>query len=54
MVYRSGSAGDVFLHASGDGWGSMSAYECKGCETGCVCELRSASAAYHAIRRSGF
>jgi hypothetical protein len=54
MVYRSGGAGHIFLYEDGDPWGSMYAYECKGCSYGCVAGLRSASSAYHAIRRAGY
>ncbi len=54
LVYHSGSAGHVFVYGSGDGWGSMYAYECKGCSYGCVYNLRTASSSYHGIRRSGF
>jgi uncharacterized protein YraI len=54
MVYRSGSSGHIFLYAKGDAWGSMYAYECKGCSAGCVYDLRTASGSYHAIRRSGY
>jgi hypothetical protein len=32
----------------------MYAYECKGCADGCVYDLRTASSAYHAIRRTGY
>jgi hypothetical protein len=54
MVYNSGGAGHVFLYSSGDGWGSMYAYECKGCAYGCVYDLRTASSAYHGIRHAGW
>jgi hypothetical protein len=50
MVYRSGGAGHIFLYESGDGWGSMYAYEAKGCSYGIVHNLRTASSSYHAIR----
>jgi len=54
LVYNSGGAGHIVLYSSGDGWGSMYAYECKGCSAGCVYGLRTASSAYHAIRRAGW
>lgn len=54
MVYNSNGAGHVFLYSSGDGWGSMYAYECKGCAYGCVYDLRTASSAYHGIRHAGW
>ncbi len=54
MVYNSNGAGHIFVYAKGDGWGSMYAYECKGCADGCVYNLRTASSSYHAIRRTGY
>ncbi|MEJ7731185.1 MAG: SH3 domain-containing protein [Polyangiaceae bacterium] len=54
MVYRSGSAGHVFVYEKGDGWGSMYAYECKGCSYGCVAGFRTASSSFHGIRRAGY
>jgi hypothetical protein len=32
----------------------MYAYECKGCAAGCVKGYRTATSAYHGIRRSGY
>jgi hypothetical protein len=49
-VYNTNGAGHTFLYESGDGWGSMWAYECKGCSYGCVHNLRTATTTYHAIR----
>jgi hypothetical protein len=54
MVYNENGKGHIFLYESGDGWGSMYAYECKACAEGCVHDLRTASSAYKAIRRAGF
>lgn len=54
MVYNQNGAGHIFIYESGDGWGSMYAYECKGCSYGCVHDLRTASSAYKAIRRAGY
>jgi uncharacterized protein YraI len=54
MVYRSGGAGHIFLYEKGDGWGSMYAYECKGCAAGCIKGFRTATSSYHGIRRTGF
>lgn len=54
MVYRSNGAGHIFIYGSGDGWGSMYAYECKGCSAGCIEGYRTASSAYHGIRRTGY
>jgi hypothetical protein len=52
LVYNSGGAGHIFLYESGDGWGSMWAYEAKGCSYGIVHNLRTASSAYKAIRKN--
>jgi uncharacterized protein YgiM (DUF1202 family) len=54
MVYNENGAGHIFIYSSGDGWGSMYSYECKGCSAGCVYNLRTASNSYHAIRKSGW
>lgn len=51
LVYRSGGSGHVFIYESGDGWGSMMVYECRGCDYGCVHRSRTAGSEYHAIRR---
>lgn len=50
LVYNSNGAGHIFLYESGDGWGSMWAYEAKGCSYGIIHDLRTASSAYKAIR----
>ncbi len=54
LVYRSGDAGHTFVYESGSGWGSMWALEAKGCSTGIVRNLRTASNAYKAIARNGW
>jgi uncharacterized protein YraI len=54
LVYNNGSSGHVALYESGDGWGSMWLYECRGCSYGCVHNNRSLSSSYHGIRRSGY
>ena len=54
LVYNSNGAGHIILFEQGDGWGSMKAYECKGCAAGCVYGIRTASSSYHAIRRTGW
>jgi hypothetical protein len=54
LTYRSGGAGHIFLYESGDGWGSMWAYEAKGCSYGIVHDLRTASSAYKAIGHDGW
>jgi hypothetical protein len=54
LVYRSGGAGHIFVYSHGDGWGSMYAYECRGCSAGCIKGYRTASSSYHGIRRAGY
>jgi uncharacterized protein YgiM (DUF1202 family) len=54
FVYNSGGAGHIFMYDHGDGWGSMYAYECRGCSAGCIKGFRTASSSYHAIRRTGY
>jgi uncharacterized protein YraI len=54
LVYRSGGAGHIFVYEKGDGWGSMYAYECKGCSAGCIQGYRTASSSYKGIRRAGW
>ncbi|MDF2695400.1 MAG: hypothetical protein K0S65_3783 [Labilithrix sp.] len=53
LVYRSGGSGHIVVYEKGDGWGSPTVYECRGCSYGCVYNARSFSG-YHGIRRSGF
>jgi uncharacterized protein YraI len=54
MVYNSGGAGHIVLWESGDGWGTSTVYECKGCAYGCVHDARTFTSSFHAIRRAGF
>lgn len=54
FTYNSNGAGHIFLFESGDGWGSMWAYEARGCSYGIVHNLRTASSAYKAIARAGY
>ena len=54
LVYNANGAGHIFLFESGDGWGSMWAFEAKGCSPGIVHDLRTASTAYKAIARAGY
>jgi hypothetical protein len=51
FVYNTNGAGHIFIYESGDPWGSVWAYECKGCSYGCVHDLRTVSSSYVAIRR---
>lgn len=54
LVYNSGGAGHIVVYEKGDGWGSPTVYECKGCQYGCVYNARNFASSYHAIRRAGF
>lgn len=54
LVYNSGGAGHIVLWEKGDGWGSSTVYECRGCSYGCVYNTRSFGSQYKAIRRAGF
>ena len=54
LVYNVNGAGHIFLYESGDGWGSMWAYEAKGCAVGIVHDLRTADSNYKGIARSGY
>ncbi|MFO0596538.1 MAG: SH3 domain-containing protein [Myxococcaceae bacterium] len=54
LVYNTNGAGHIFIYESGDGWGSMWAYEAKGCAYGIIHDLRTATSAYKAIRRAGW
>jgi uncharacterized protein YraI len=54
LVYNANGAGHIFLYESGDAWGSMWAYEARGCSAGIVRNLRTAASNYVAIRRSGY
>jgi hypothetical protein len=51
MVYNVNGAGHVFIFEKGDPWGSVYAYECRGCSDGCRYNLRSASSSYKGIGR---
>jgi uncharacterized protein YraI len=53
LVYNTNGAGHIFLYESGDGWGSMWAYEAKGCSYGIVHNLRTAGTAFKGIRKTG-
>jgi hypothetical protein len=50
LVYRTSSAGHIFLVESGDPWGNMWVYEARGCSFGVMHDLRTAASAYKAIR----
>ena len=54
LVYNQNGAGHIFLYESGDSWGSMWAYEARGCAYGIAHNLRTASSAFKVIRRAGY
>jgi len=54
LVYRSGGAGHIALYRTGNPWGRLYAFECRGCSYGCVHNLRSFGSAYRAIKRNGW
>lgn len=54
FVYNANGAGHMFLYESGDSWGSMWAYEAKGCSYGIVRNLRTAASNYRGIARDGY
>ena len=51
VTYYKNGAGHIFLYEKGDPWGSMWAWECKGCAYGCTYNLRTASTDYVTRRR---
>ncbi|HEX8538231.1 MAG TPA: SH3 domain-containing protein [Cystobacter sp.] len=53
MVHNENGAGHIFIYEKGDPWGSMYAYECRGCADGCVYNIRTAGSTYKAIGRDG-
>ena len=54
LVYNSNGHGHIALYEKGDGWGSPTVIECRGCAYGCVYNARPFTSNYKAIRRSGF
>lgn len=46
--------GHIFIFDSGDPWGSMTAFEAKGCSYGIVHDNRTADSSYKVIRRNGY
>lgn len=54
FVYNTNGAGHIFLYESGDAWGSLWAYEARGCSYGIVRNLRTVTSAYKVIRRTGY
>jgi len=54
LVYNSNGAGHIVIYEKGDGWGTPTVVECRGCSYGCVYNARSFTSNYHGIRRAGF
>ncbi|MDP2272860.1 MAG: SH3 domain-containing protein [Archangium sp.] len=54
FVYNTNGAGHILLYESGDAWGSLWAYEARGCSYGIVHNLRSVTSAFKVIRRTGY
>lgn len=54
LVYNKNGAGHIVMYEKGDGWGTPTVIECRGCSYGCVYNARSFASNYKAIRRSGF
>jgi hypothetical protein len=54
LTYNVNGSGHIFIYESGDGWGSMWAYEARGCAYGIVHDLRTAGTEYKAIARAGY
>lgn len=54
MVYRKNGGGHIVIYEKGDGWGTPTVIECRGCSYGCVYNARSFASNYKSIRRSGF
>ncbi len=54
LVYNVNGAGHIFIYESGDAWGSMWAYEARGCSYGIVHNLRTAGSSYKVIARVGY
>ena len=51
LSHHSNGAGHIFVYEKGNPWGSVYAWECKGCSYGCVYNLRSVSSEYVLVRR---
>lgn len=54
LVFNSGGHGHIAIYEKGDGWGSPTVIECRGCSYGCVYNARAFTSNYHGIRRAGF
>ena len=54
LVYNASGHGHTVIWEKGDGWGSSTVYECKGCSYGCVHDTRTFGTTYKGIRRAGF
>ena len=54
LVYNTNGSGHILIYESGDAWGSVWAYEARGCSYGIVHNLRSVTSEYKGIRRAGW
>ena len=54
LVYNSSGHGHIAMYEKGDGWGTPTVIECRGCAYGCVYNARSFTSNYKGIRRAGF
>lgn len=54
LVYNDGTHGHIVIYEKGDGWGTPTVIECRGCSYGCVYNARSFTSNYKGIRRAGF
>jgi cell wall-associated NlpC family hydrolase len=54
LVYNESGSGHIAMYEKGDGWGSPTVYECRGCSYGCVYNTRNFASNYKGIRRTGF
>ncbi|MDB4946590.1 MAG: hypothetical protein JWP97_6124 [Labilithrix sp.] len=54
LVYNANGSGHIVLFEKGDGWGTPTVVECRGCSYGCVYNARSFTSNYKGIRRAGF
>lgn len=54
FVFNQDGSGHMVLYEGGDPWGSMWAYEARGCSSGIVRNLRSLSSHFRGIARDGY
>ena len=54
FVHHESGSGHMFIYDHGDAWGTLVAYEAKGCSYGIVHDSRTAGSNYIVVRREGF